>query len=86
MCEVRDPARFWEKLMPLPTIKSVVPAKANRPLETARPIEKLKRLSGLGRLGRKRFVAPGEWDVRFVAREAKAFAGKRTIARTTKKL
>src|ERR1700682_1421982 len=75
--ELRDPARVWEKLNALPTIKSGVPAKAKKALAASLPIEKLKyrvvhRLAGLGSLGRQRFVALGEWDGGLIAREAQA--------------
>jgi hypothetical protein len=77
MSELRDPAKFWEKLGPLKTIAGRVPAKAEKALAGALPTRKLKyrlvhRVAGLGSLGRQRFVAMAEWDGGLIAREAKA--------------
>ncbi len=77
MSELRDPARFWEKLNALTTIKSGVPTKAKKLLAAALPEKDLKysvagRMAGLGSLGRQRFVAIAEWHGALIAREAKA--------------
>lgn len=77
MSELRDPAKFWEKLGGLQTITGRVPAKVKKALAAALPAKKPKyrlvhRVAGLGSLGRQRFVALAEWDGGLVAREAKA--------------
>ena len=75
--ELRDPVHFWRKMAALPTTRSAVPKSAVRALERMLPEPGLryrlaKRVSGLGSLGRQRFVALAEWRGGSVAREAKA--------------
>jgi Uncharacterized protein conserved in bacteria (DUF2252) len=75
---LRDPARFAEKLKLLPEAKNVPPS-AIKALESMLPAKKLKyrvakRTSGLGSLGRERFVAIVDWKGGQIAREAKALA------------
>ena len=71
---LRDPISYWPKLTMLPTATDP----AARPvLESAlpdrrMPIRIVKRVAGVGSLGRPRFVAIGEWRGGIVAREAKA--------------
>jgi len=90
--ELRDPAKFWAKLIQLPTLKTGVPVKARRVLAEALPAARLDyrivhRVAGLGSLGRQRFVALAEWKGGQIAREAKAlvpasavwFRGERKI-------
>jgi len=77
MSELRDPAKFWEKLNGLKTITGRVPAKVKKALAAALPIKKMEyrvvhRVAGLGSLGRQRFVALAESDGSLIAREAKA--------------
>jgi len=76
MSELRDPEKYWKKLLDLPDSKSV-PRKASKILERALPEQKLDyrvvhRVAGLGSLGRERFLALAEWKGGVVAREAKA--------------
>jgi hypothetical protein len=76
MSELRDPEKYWKKLLDLPGTKSV-PRKALKILERALPDRKLDyrvvhRVAGLGSLGRERFLALGQWKGGVVAREAKA--------------
>ena len=75
--ELRDPVKFWEKLNTLPAIKTRIPGKARKALNSAIPDGKLRyrvvhRVAGLGSLGRQRFVALAEWHGAEIAREAKA--------------
>jgi hypothetical protein len=76
MTELRDPGKYWKKLLDLPDSKSV-PRKASKILDSALPEQKLDyrvvhRVAGLGSLGRERFLALAEWNGGLVAREAKA--------------
>jgi uncharacterized protein (DUF2252 family) len=73
---LRDPTRFWEKLLALPLAKNVPPS-VRALLATALPERGLAfsvahRRSGVGSLGRPRFTAVAEWRGGKVAREAKA--------------
>jgi hypothetical protein len=75
--EFRDPVKFWEKLNNLPAIKTRIPGKAAKALNSSLPVGKLPcrmvhRVAGLGSLGRQRFVAVAEWHGAQIAREAKA--------------
>ncbi len=75
--EFRDPVKFWEKLDNLPAIKTQIPGKAAKALNSSLPVGKLAcrvvhRVAGLGSLGRQRFVALAEWHGAQIAREAKA--------------
>src|SRR5579871_2297237 len=75
--ELRDPARFWSKMIALPTWKKPVPKEAMRGLERLLPERKLKyrvahRVAGLGSLGRERYVLISDWHGGLIAREAKA--------------
>ena len=74
---LRSPAKFWDKLNNLPEIKSRVPRKATKALNSAMPARDLTyrvvhRVAGLGSLGRQRFVAIAPWNGGLIAREAKA--------------
>ena len=75
--ETRDPTAFWQKLDSLPTVAGRVPASASAAIEELWPepgvgYRLVKRVAGLGSLGRQRFVALGEWRGGKLAREAKA--------------
>lgn len=75
--ELRDPARFWQKLQRMRTVKQA-PASARKLLQGIMPEKGLKcrivqRQAGVGSLGRQRLVAMAEWRGGKVAREAKAF-------------
>ena len=79
MSELRDPARYWEKMDALPTFKGRVPRSAVRALEELMPEKRLRyrvahRVAGLGSLGRERFAALADWRGGKIAREAKALA------------
>jgi hypothetical protein len=74
--ELRDPVRFWQKIRIVPTIADRPSGKARRALELLLPERDLKyevkrRRSGLGSLGRQRFVALAEWRGGPIAREIK---------------
>jgi Uncharacterized protein conserved in bacteria (DUF2252) len=72
---LREPKRFWRKLDEFPPADEV-PSSALRELRRALPEPTLEcrwvhRVSGLGSLGRQRFVAIANWDGARIAREAK---------------
>jgi len=76
MSELRDPDKYWKKLVALPTFTGRVPAKAKKILTDALPERKLKyriahRVAGLGSLGRQRFLALVDWNGGLIARETK---------------
>ena len=73
----RDPVRFWKKMDALAPIKGAVPVSALKAIEhlmpeSGLPCRLVRRVSGLGSLGRQRFVALADWRGGQVAREAKA--------------
>lgn len=75
--EPRDPTAFWQKLDSLPTVTKRIPADASAAIEDLWPepgigYRVVKRVAGLGSLGRQRFVGLGEWRGGQLAREAKA--------------
>jgi Uncharacterized protein conserved in bacteria (DUF2252) len=72
----RKPVKFWKKLTDLSTVE-VLPRKAQKTLVRALPDHDLpyrvvNRRSGLGSLGRQRFVALATWNGGLLAREVKA--------------
>ncbi len=72
--KARDPTQFWSKLDALPTAGRQVP---ERQLRAALPDSHLlhrvvRRVAGIGSLGRPRFVALAQCGGALVAREAKA--------------
>jgi hypothetical protein len=73
----KPPPDFWEKLNRLPAIRHSLARDAKRALEKTLPDPRMvykvvRREAGLGSLGQERFVAIGDWQGGFVAREAKA--------------
>ena len=73
---LKQPELFWEKLNGLRDWKGKVPASAEKALRRMLPDPGLKhrivhRVSGLGSLGRRRFVALADWHGGSIAREAK---------------
>ena len=76
---LRDPVRFWRKLQAFPLVKGGIPQGAQKALQQLLPEPGLSyrvrhRVSGLGSLGRPRYVALAEWQGGAIAREAKALA------------
>ncbi|HEX2734725.1 MAG TPA: DUF2252 family protein [Polyangiaceae bacterium] len=72
---LRDPKRFWKKLSGFDQADEV-PKSAARRINAALPDQRLvcrwvSRVSGLGSLGRQRFVGIADWNGGLVAREAK---------------
>jgi uncharacterized protein (DUF2252 family) len=61
---LRDPAEFWEKLALLPVASGTVPAKTLRAVVPAasEPMRIVRRIAGVGSLGRPRFVAIAKWS------------------------
>ena len=81
---LHDPEKYWEKLLALPELKEEPPAGATKALERTMPDRNLTwrlvhRVSGLGSLGRQRYLALAEWRGGSVAREAKALAPSAAI-------
>jgi uncharacterized protein DUF2252 len=77
--KLRDPVRFWRKLETFPRVSGAVPANALKAIESLMPerglsYRMIRRVSGLGSLGRHRFVAIANWHGGQIAREAKALA------------
>ena len=73
----RDPVLFWKKMKALSPARGPVPISAIKAIEHLMPEPGLssrlvRRVSGLGSLGRQRFVALADWRGGKVAREAKA--------------
>jgi Uncharacterized protein conserved in bacteria (DUF2252) len=76
---LRDPRRFWKKLLDQDKVRGSVPKSINKIFEevmpkTEAPYQFLARVSGLGSLGRFRVVAIVEWHGGKFAREVKALA------------
>lgn len=77
--KLRDPVVFWQKMDGLPAVRGTVPESAREAVEHLLPergmqYRLVKRIAGLGSLGRVRLVAIGDWKGGRVAREAKALA------------
>jgi Uncharacterized protein conserved in bacteria (DUF2252) len=74
LSDLRDPVAFWAKLESLPSVGSDVPRKALESMLPARklPYRVVRRVAGVGSLGRPRFVALADWGSALIAREAKA--------------
>ena len=73
---LRDPVKFWQKMAALPPVQGAVPQEVREALDQAMPEAGLsyplrRRVSGLGSLGRPRFVALAHWRGGKIAREAK---------------
>jgi len=73
---LKQPELFWQKLNSLPTWKGKIAPSAVKALKRMMPDRNLTyrivhRVSGLGSLGRRRFVALAEWHGGTIAREAK---------------
>ena len=73
---LKDPQPFWQKLQALPELKAMPPAAAMKGLRKMLPDRNLRlrlshRVSGLGSLGRQRFVALAGFEGGLIAREAK---------------
>ncbi len=76
--KLEPPNEFWQKLAGLPTVPAdLVPASAARALTRLLPaadlpVRHVHRVTGVGSLGRQRFVAIADWCGGKIAREAKA--------------
>jgi hypothetical protein len=76
---LKNPRTFWDKLEAMPRARSKPPAGVCKALGRVLPDPDLEvrfvhRISGLGSLGRERWVAIADWHGGTVAREAKALA------------
>jgi Uncharacterized protein conserved in bacteria (DUF2252) len=76
---LRDPVHFWHKMQTLPLVKGPIPRQVRKAIQELMPDPGLSwslrhRVSGIGSLGRPRYVALAEWQGGFIAREAKALA------------
>ena len=72
LSRLRNPNRYWKKLLAFPVASGRVPRKELRSQMPALPFKVLHRIAGVGSLGRQRFVAVAMTDDGPVAREAKA--------------
>jgi hypothetical protein len=74
LSDLRDPVAFWERFDSLPSVASGVPHKALQSMLPAPklPYRVMRRVAGVGSLGRPRFVALAAWGGARIAREAKA--------------
>jgi hypothetical protein len=77
--EERSPVNFWGRLDSLPPFEGRIAGSAAKAIDRAMPERGLKsrivrRVSGLGSLGRERYVSIAEWSGGQIAREAKALA------------
>jgi hypothetical protein len=74
--KLRDPVRFWDKLVALPPFTAKPPREVLRLLEESLPrkskFQLKKRIAGLGSLGHPRILALSSWRTGLIAREAKA--------------
>ncbi len=72
--ELRDPVEFWQALLTLRPVATGAPHDALRSMmpDPKLPYRVVRRVAGVGSLGRPRFVALAEWGGGLVAREAKA--------------
>jgi Uncharacterized protein conserved in bacteria (DUF2252) len=75
--KLRDPVVFWQKMDRLVPVKGEIPQSAREALEhmlpePGIPYRLVRRIAGMGSLGRVRIVAIAEWKGGRVAREAKA--------------
>jgi len=73
---LKEPEKYWEKLHALPAIHQDPPSSATKALLGLLPGYDFKyrivhRVAGLGSLGRRRYVAVGQWRGGSAAREAK---------------
>ncbi len=77
LSNLRNPVHFWQKMRQLPRLRDRIPPDARTDLEVLLPEPRLRyklyrRRSGLGSLGRQRYVALADFRGGLVAREAKA--------------
>jgi hypothetical protein len=83
---LRDPNQFWPKLEALPPASGTPPQsvlKAALP-DPKLPCRILRRVAGVGSLGRPRFVAIADWNGGMIAREAKALVPSAAVWATGK--
>jgi hypothetical protein len=76
MNELRVPAKYWEKMQALPILTDSIASEALEALEKQMPepgikYRLVKRVAGLGSLGRHRYVAIADWRGGKIARETK---------------
>jgi len=72
--DLRDPTVFWDKLAALPRVRGRAPDAVLRSLMPAQAqrVRIVRRVAGVGSLGRQRSVALADWRGGPIAREAKA--------------
>ena len=76
---LKDPNKFWDKMKAWKDLPEPMPAGVEDALRRVLPDPQMTcafahRLAGLGSLGRRRYIAVGEWHGGLVAREAKELA------------
>ncbi|MDP2998048.1 MAG: DUF2252 family protein [Bryobacterales bacterium] len=79
IARLHDPGDYWRRIDRLPAFKDPLPKGAEEALARLMPERGLacrivRRVAGLGGLGRERFTAVAEWRGGKIAREAKALA------------
>jgi hypothetical protein len=74
LSELRDPVAFWARFQSLRSVGTGAPHNDLRSMlpDPKLPYRVVRRVAGMGSLGRPRFVALAEWGGALVAREAKA--------------
>lgn len=77
--KLRNPVKFWQKMRTLPQAQGPVPRSLRLLFDSLMPEPGLSwslrhRVSGVGSLGRPRYVALADWHGGLIAREAKALA------------
>lgn len=82
--KLRNPVKFWKRMQALPAVKEPVPSHVRQILdrlmpEPGWPYSLRHRVSGLGSLGRPRYVALAEWRGGRIAREAKALVPSASV-------
>ncbi len=87
---LRDPVRFWGKMLDLPTVDGIDQPSACAAVEATLPATNLDyavrhRRAGLGSLGRPRYVVTAEWSGGHIAREAKGLAPSAVVWATDQK-
>ena len=82
--KLRNPVRFWKRMQALPPVKEPIPNHIRLILDRLMPEPGLSyslrhRVSGLGSLGRPRYVALADWRGGRIAREAKALVPSASV-------
>jgi hypothetical protein len=82
--KLRNPVKFWKRMQALPAVNEPVPDHVRQILnrwmpDPGLPYSLRHRVSGLGSLGRPRYVALAKWRGGRIAREAKALVPSASV-------